>query len=275
MGRNGKKDECENLRGLDMITELRPFEIEIIRKFKTFSPVTGGGKSVPRTGVWIRGHLLDVGGDGDYVYHMWGRWRDFVTEARERGARIDFGSYTAFRTYIYLLKRYGLVVPTKREKARTTRKEFYRQYYKVNHGKLDDPRWLNPYGTYESWQRRKAKGFPKRKKRVKAPKFPPPTVWPSPRELSRIWAEAERFLREHGYTITRDDLETVLPGWGVEVMVYPTFKEKVGYVIREAVEIEEVSWMARRLISPRKAPKPVRDKAHKKAVKMERLWLEK
>ena len=259
-----------------MLTELKPFELEIISKFKTFSPIVGGGKSVPRKGVWVRSHLLEAGDKGDFVYSMWQRWSGFVVRAREREAFIEIGTYTAFRTYIYLLKKDGLITPTRRERAKTTRREFYRQYYRVNTRRLEDPRWLNPYGIYESWQRRKAEGFPRPKKKPKPPKIPvvpPPYPWLSPEELDRIWAEAERFLTEHRYTITREDLEQIVPGWGMEAAAYPTFKERVGYVIHEAVEIEEVSLVARRLIDPRLAPEPVATRAHKIAERMEREWL--
>jgi len=219
--------------------------------------------------------LLDVG--EDFVYGMWQHWTDFVRTARDRGAYIEFGTYTAFRTYTYLLKRYDLIIPTKRKKAKTTSPQFYRQYYQVNKRRLEDTRWLNPYAEYESWRIQKKKKFPRPKKKPKPPKIPvaPPYPWLPPEELNRIWAEAERFLTAHRYTITREDLEQILPTWGMEVAAYPTFKERVGYVIHEAIEIEEVSLVARRLISPREAPEPVARRAHEIAERMEREWLRK
>ncbi len=238
---------------------LRPFEEEIIGHFKTFDPTVGGGKSVPRKGVWIKQHLLDV--DEDFVYSMWRRWRAFVTIAHGLDARIELGTYTAFRTYVYLLKKYRLVIPTRRERAKTTAREFFRQYYVVNSSLINDPRWINPYKPYPSWKKWSHPRFPRPKKKPKLPRMlpgiPPPLPYLTAEELDRIWAEAERFLTEHRYTITREDMEQIIPDWNVGAAGYPTLEGRVGYVIHEAVEIEEVSLVARRLIDPRLAPEPV------------------
>lgn len=255
---------------------LRPFESEIIDNFKTFSVTAGGGKSRPRKGVWIKGHLLSVGGNGDFVYSMWKRWTDFALAAHEMGAGIEFGTYTSFRTYIYLLKKYGLIIPTKRERAKTTTLQFQRQYYKVNPARLEDPLWRNPYSRFPGWKKWQQKGFPRPKKKPKIPKalaaVPSYPFLPAA-ELDRIWNTAERFLMANRYTITRKDLEEINSAWGLEAAAYPSFKERVGYVIHEAVEIEEVSLVARRLIDPRLAPGPVAARAHEKADRMEKEWL--
>lgn len=256
------------------VAPLRDFEEEIISRFKTFDPLVGGGKSQPRKGSWVKGHLLDVG--EDYIYSMWQRWGLFVRRAVEMDAHIEVGTYTALRTYIFLLKRYGLIIPTKRERAKTTSRLFFRQYYRVDLRRLEDPRWLNPYKPYPSWMKWKLKGFPRPKKKPRPPKLPPgvpPPLWLSLEELDRIWVEAESFLREHRYTITREDLEQIIPDWGVEAAGYKTFKERVAYVIHEAVEIEEVSLVARRLIDPRLAPEPVALKAHEIAEKRQKEYL--
>jgi uncharacterized lipoprotein len=92
------------------------------------------------------------------------------------------------------------------------------------------------------------------------------------RRTGRIWRRAESFLREHGYTITRDQLEEIIPDWSVQAWEYKTFKERVAYVIHECVEIEEVSRVARRLISPREAPEAIRLKAHEITERMEREY---
>jgi len=259
------------------VAALRGFEEEIISRYKTFDPLVGGGKSIPRKGTWIRGHLLDVG--EDFIYSMWERWGIFTKAAVLREASIEPGDYGSFRTYIYLLKRYGLIIPTKRERAKTTSRLFFRQYYRVDLRRVEDPRWLNPYGEYPSWKKWKRKGFPRPKKKPRVPKIPavvpPPFPWISPEETNRIWTEAERFLREHDYTITRADLEQIIPDWSIEAAGYPTFRERVGYVIHEAVEIEEVSLVARRLIDPRLAPEPVATKAHEIAEKRQKEYLRK
>jgi len=253
--------------------ELRPFEIEIIRNFKTFSPITGGGKSRPRKGVWIRAHLQEVG--EDHIYSMWKRWRSFAIAARFQDANLDIGTYASFRTYMFLLKKKGLVIPTRRERARTTRLEFRRQYYTVNTRTLRDPRWLNPFAGYPGWQKWKRQGFSRPKKKPRAPRrvLPPSITYLGKEELKRLWAAAEKFLRAHGYTLTRAELENIIPDWGLEALKYASFKEKVGYVIHEAVEVEEVKRAARRLIDPRMAPEPVRLRAHDKAEEMQKEWM--
>ena len=136
---------------------LRDFESEIIDRFKTFSVIEGGGKARPRKGVWIRGHLLDI--YEDYVYSMFLQWRLFVAEAWKRGARIEAGSYGAFKTYTWLLKKYGLITATRKERGKSPK--FLRQYYTYNPDLLEDPRWRNPYGEYPSWKEWRKKGFPK------------------------------------------------------------------------------------------------------------------
>jgi len=252
---------------------LRPFEEEIVNKFKVFSWKHGGGKAIPRKGVWIKQHLLDV--NEDFVYGMWQRWIAFVRVARDMKAEIELGTYAAFRTYIYLLKKYGLIVPTKRERARTTSPGFFRQYYRVNTRLLKDPRWLNPYKPYPSWAKQYEEGFPRPKKKPRLklpPAVIPPYPWLSSEEINRIWTRAERFLRQHGYSLTREKLEEIFPDWTIEAAGYKTFKDRVAFVIHEAVEIEEVSRVARRLISPREAPEPIASKAHEVAERMEREY---
>jgi len=139
--------------------DLRGFELRIIKGFKSFP----GGKAGPRKGVWIRGHLLSYG--EDFVYHMFQVWREFCKVAiLEFKAAIESGDYTAFKTYVWLLKKYDLIIPTRRERAKSTKRRFYRQYYGVNIGRLRDPIWLNPFAEYPSWQYQRKKGFPKKKK---------------------------------------------------------------------------------------------------------------
>jgi hypothetical protein len=254
---------------------LRSFEESIIEDFRKFAKpeigIVRGGKSVPRKGVWIRGHLLDV--REDFVYSMWKKWRSFTEIAHNLGAPIEVGTYTAFRTYVYLLKRAGLLIPIRRERAKTTTRAFFKQYYTVNRAMLNDPRWLNPYAAYASWQEQKRKGFEKPKKKPKVPVVPPRVPVLTRKEYDRIWAAAEKFLREHGYTITRERLEEFIPDWMLEVTEYETFKERVGYVIHECVELEEVYRMARRWMDPRMAPEAVGLRAHEIATRMEKLWL--
>jgi len=252
---------------------LRPFEEEIVNNFKVFSWERGGGKAIPRKGIWIKQHLLDV--KEDFIYGMWQRWSAFISIAHEMKAEIELGTYAAFRTYVYLLKKYGLIIPTRRERAKTTSPEFFRQYYRVNTRLLRDPRWLNPYKPFSSWTRQYEKGFPRPKKKPRIPKVPavpPPVAWLTPEEQNRVWRRAESFLREHGYTLTREQLEEIIPDWSAEAWEYKTFKERVAYVIHEAVEIEEVSRVARRLVSPREVPETIRMRAGEIAERLEREY---
>lgn len=124
---------------------LRLFERKILKDFKRFTFVEGrGGRSSSRKGVWIRGHLLDVG-EG-YLYGMWLRWKKFVQLANKLGIGLAVGEYGAFRTYCWLLKKEGLIIRTRRETGR--RGGFSRSYYALVEENLDNPLWLNPYQKY-------------------------------------------------------------------------------------------------------------------------------
>lgn len=134
---------------------LRPFEKDIIKNFKTFSPTEGGGRSRSRKGVWIRGHLLDVG--KDYVYGMWKTWKKFTEAARHEHAKIDGGSYSAFKTYIWLLKKLGLITLVDVSPGKGY--YFKRHYYAVVPGKVKSKIWLNPYKQYPSWRKWEKRKF--------------------------------------------------------------------------------------------------------------------
>ena len=117
---------------------LRPFELEITREIRTRPERLGpGGRSIPRKGVWIRGHLQDVG--RDYPYNMWKLWRSFLEEA---GLNIKAGTYAQFRTYIYVLKQLGLV---KRIGRSPSGRGFKKSYYALNPDKVGSPLWKNPF----------------------------------------------------------------------------------------------------------------------------------
>ena len=116
---------------------LRPFEQEIVREIRVRPERPGaGGRSVPRKGLWIRGHLQDVG--RDYVYGMYRRWRFFLEDA---GLNINAGTYQAFRTYIYVLKELGLV----QRAGVTPSRGFPKSYYALNPDRIASPLWENPF----------------------------------------------------------------------------------------------------------------------------------
>ena len=116
---------------------MRTFEREIVREIRTPPRRVGaGGRSKPRKGVWIRGHLLEQG--QDYPYHMHKLWKRFLEGA---GLNIKPGTYQQFRTYIYALKRLGLI----HRAGPPSRSEFSRNYYALNPEKINSPKWKNPY----------------------------------------------------------------------------------------------------------------------------------
>jgi len=82
------------------------------------------------------GHLSDV--EVDYVYGMWTAWCRFVEEAEDYGAKIPKGTYGGSRTYIWLLKKLGLIVKVGEDEA--VKKGFFsRSYYTLNPEKIDSP----------------------------------------------------------------------------------------------------------------------------------------
>ena len=159
---------------------LRPFEREIIERFRFFGKqpdlLTGerGWK-----GVWIRGHLRDR--RRDWVYAMWDYWRMFTESAERLGAKIKPGTYQSFRTYLYTLKKLGLVRPVPEVEPGLLAKvmialgkELYEElaeyvnkfaprrrpilpeyelepgpkpvtWYQVVPEKIDDPAWMRPF----------------------------------------------------------------------------------------------------------------------------------
>jgi len=217
------------------------------------------------TGIFIRDYLLEH--KEAYVQEIWRA----LKEARKK-ANIHYGSYQSFRVnYIYVLKKLGLIRPVRKEKAENP-KWFDRTYYEIVPGREMDPRWahpqtaLNPIRGGSPYRRGYARAAKKR--RVAVERIPI-----SMRELDRIWSTAEHFLREKGYMITRDVMDTVVPEWTSEISLYPTFKERVGYTIRKAAQTEYVSRIARRWIRIEEAPEPIRSEALKVGRTLEREWL--
>jgi len=120
---------------------LRPFELEIIKGIRTRPEGPGpGGRSVSRKGVWIRGHLQDVG--RDYPYSMWKLWKSFLEEA---GLNIEAGRYQAFRTYIYILRKLGLI-----RRVGSSPSIFGKRYYELDPEKINSPSWKNPFKAYST-----------------------------------------------------------------------------------------------------------------------------
>jgi len=127
--------------------ELRDFEKDLISYFGTPEGETlfagrRKGRSKPRTGFWIKGHLQDVG--NDYVYSMYKRYGYFMSIANLE--RVDKHS---FFTYIWLLRHFDLIKLVKREpmdeEGRGLR---YRNYYSIVKEKKDDETWEDPWMIY-------------------------------------------------------------------------------------------------------------------------------
>jgi len=118
---------------------IRPFEVEILREIRTHPRRTGaGGRSKPRKGVWIRGHLEDVG--RDYPYRTYKRWKSFMERS---GLNIKAGTYQQFRTYIYVLRRLGLIEMA--GGSPSSRGNLSRNYYSLIADRISSPLWLNPF----------------------------------------------------------------------------------------------------------------------------------
>jgi hypothetical protein len=217
------------------------------------------------TGLFIRNYLLRH--KTAYSQEIWRA----LKEERAK-ANIYCGSYQSFRmNYIYVLKRLGLIRPVRKEKAKHP-KWFDRVYYEITPGKEMDPRWAHPQIAFNPIRG----GSPYRRGYERAARKRRVAVEARPitrEELDRIWVGAEAFLREKGYRITRDVMDSVVPEWTSEVALYSTFKERVGYTIRKAAETEYVSRIARRWIRLEEAPEPIRDEAIRVGRTLEREWL--
>jgi hypothetical protein len=87
---------------------LRPFEKEIVDRFTKFGKMADPVRGVKGwKGVWIRGHLRDRGTAS--IYGMWSSWTIFISRAEILGAIITPGTYQGFCTYVYILRRLGLI----------------------------------------------------------------------------------------------------------------------------------------------------------------------
>jgi DNA-directed RNA polymerase subunit RPC12/RpoP len=122
-------------------------------------------------------------------------------------------------------------------------------------------------------------------------KFCGPSVLMVVAPAENVWREAERFLRKHGYTISKDKFTEFFPSWILIVERYldkGKFREAVAFIIHEAVECEELKRVVGYWIYPRDYDlqclrlkdvwefKKCMDKhveAHDKAEEMEKLYL--
>ena len=219
------------------------------------------GWIIAPTGLFIRDYLLKhKRGYGQEI------WRSLKAERAERG--IITGSYQSFRVnYIYVLKKLGLIEPVKRERVHP--KMFARIYYSIVPGREDDPAWRHPQIALDP--RRGAPPHRRKYAREKKKKIIPRPI--TSEELDRIWDSASTFLKKYRYVLTREQFEMIKPEWPSEAGLYPTFEQRVGYVIRNVAETEYVSRLARRLIKPEEAPEPFASEARRGGKTLEREWL--
>jgi DNA-binding PadR family transcriptional regulator len=225
------------------------------------------------TGTFIRDYLMEH--KTASAYEMW---------KALKAARATYGltykkepiivcRYESFlRNYIYVLKKLGLIQLVRKEPSERAGAKLPRHYYRITPGRENDPRWRHPQIAYDPrrglTQHRKAYARAARKRRV-AVELRPITR----EELDRIWATTEAFLREKGYRITRDVMDSVVPEWTSEVALYPTFKERVGYTVRKAAEVAYVYRVARRWMRLEEVPEPIRSEAIRLGRTLEREWL--
>ena len=246
---------------------------------------------------------------GDYCYRVWKEFSSYLIE--QHGERPP--KFSSFARYWWILHQIGLIEHIGRPKPmkRGRPAQLYhvvpglegspkwknpQAEFDILKGRLfTDPATgekipVSRLGA-RRYRRRVLKLPPRRPGRPRKVKPPPglmPEVYLPPKpelsaeDLNRIWLAAESFLRENGYEISREEFEEILPDWPsylkdtdpeTSELVYKTFKQKVGFTIHEAVEIEVVSLRKGELYDPRKAPAVVIEIAHKKAVEMEKKWL--
>jgi len=109
---------------------------------------------VPPKAEWIRQHLLEKGREGDFTYHMWKNYVTFYEAAKKLGVRIRPGPYTGFRTFMYVLRKHGLIEFVREAPIRAY---FDRRYYRIVPAKIKDPRWRRPIQTaypITDWKRK-------------------------------------------------------------------------------------------------------------------------
>lgn len=142
---------------MQQTTELRDFELEIIRGFQLQGKIFVSVKSE-----WIRGHLKDV--KQDYGTGMYKRWCDFCRRSGEIKTRenkipraIKVGTYGSFMTFFWLLQKLQLIKLAKVLHVRPNVDEKkQRRYYRLDVSKLDSEAWNHPFqALYPSsdWRR--------------------------------------------------------------------------------------------------------------------------
>lgn len=99
------------------------------------------GAVVPRTGMWIKGHLLLEG--SDWVWNMYKQFRAFA-----RSVPFNPGQYHTFRTYFYVCRAVDLLEEDHREPGEVDMRKNERIFYRVVEDQVMDDAWVNPFRAY-------------------------------------------------------------------------------------------------------------------------------
>lgn len=124
--------------------ELKPFEREIIRLWlegKPEQPWTWSHSAVSPKAHWIRGYLQEKG--EAFVKELFEGYRDFCQKARKYGVKIKPSTYQQMKESVWLLKRLGLIIVSRKEKS-VRKGHFKRTYYRLNPEFIDSPDWEHP-----------------------------------------------------------------------------------------------------------------------------------
>jgi len=102
----------------------------------------GGFKRPKTVGEWIRDHLSESG--EDYPGSMYRQYKDWIGQvSKKQGPKMP--SYQSFRTTVWMLKKLGLLVPTRREQGGgRSRRQYYRVSDQYGTQTWDDPGWRDP-----------------------------------------------------------------------------------------------------------------------------------
>lgn len=115
---------------------LREFEEELIAYWKSISKAV---HTQPRTSLWIRGHLEDLG--EDYCYGAWKRYKDFVLQAEGYGIHLRMPEADSFRLLWWHLEKFSLIELSRVERSAINPTQT-RHYYRLKETNLR--LWENP-----------------------------------------------------------------------------------------------------------------------------------
>ena len=116
------------------MSNVRPFEIEILKDFKAYGYSSGPGPKAS----WVRGYLLEV--QKDYGTSMFKHYVSFCDAARLQGAKLRTAKESSFFAYLSMLRHLGLIVSVTPYKWAPRK----RHYFKLTPQKISEEFWHNP-----------------------------------------------------------------------------------------------------------------------------------